>query len=227
MNELSALLFMLGNLVRLMKDIPSTEDSWMDYDSQEGEHPNEVHLQIRGMPFRWKIINALFILLPKLFLWKATAECGIIFLMETATISDAIVNCTALVFILNTDELIFSTVSSDYTKHMMERLAGYPIVASEMEVDLDDEASVLAASNMNSFLSRRTLIIRAPLVVAVWAILVMKYYLTMCKRGEDGTWISISAYTPLSTDLSFFELMLPSLFGVPHEKEPYWTMPGN
>eukprot|EP00913_Durusdinium_trenchii_P002920 g2707.t1 len=72
----------------------------------EEEMLDSIDLKIAGMPLMWKVINAVCILLPKILVWKLTVQTGITFLMETASISDLVVNSIALTFILSIDEMI-------------------------------------------------------------------------------------------------------------------------
>merc|ERR1719231_1677099 len=60
-------------------------------------------------------------------LWKLTADSGILFLMETPAIQDLIVNSTALAFILNIDELLFATITTEKTRYMLSNLEGFEI----------------------------------------------------------------------------------------------------
>merc|ERR1712070_376786 len=66
----------------------------------------DVRIKIAGMPFVWKMVNFVVILIPKVVLWKLTAEVGVMSLMETSDIDNIITNCVSLTFILNIDETV-------------------------------------------------------------------------------------------------------------------------
>merc|ERR1719161_2717950 len=86
---------------------------------------DRVHLKIAGMPLSWKIINAMFVLLPKLLIFKITAETGTNFLMETAGIDDLIVNSVALGFILNIDEMLFDHIMTWEERKMLDEVEDF------------------------------------------------------------------------------------------------------
>jgi hypothetical protein len=79
------------------------------------------------MPFRWKLINLCFVVLPKVYIWLLMVDIGTLFLMETAGIEDMIMNAVALSFILSIDELICSGLFSDTSKHMLETIEPLPL----------------------------------------------------------------------------------------------------
>merc|ERR1711939_311492 len=87
---------------------PTDAGLWLKYDRrQEGS----LVVQVAGMPLTWKVINFLFVLLPKVVIFKSTAETGTTFLMESAGIADVIVNAVALTFVIGISQLAFSTFS--------------------------------------------------------------------------------------------------------------------
>jgi hypothetical protein len=208
-----------AEIVRLLWVIPGADDTWID---DEGD---EVHLQIRGMPFGWKVANLVLVVLPKFSLWFYTAWSGTMFLLETSSIEDVIVNSTALAFILSLDETIYSTLSSDTTKYMMENLQGFPLKREAAELDLSDGQEILKNSDINRVLTPKSLIIKAPLVVIIWLVLTRYYYETLCTKSQDGTWVSIPVYAPLSSVFDLASALFPHLFPIPSAQEPYWTMP--
>merc|ERR1712070_692428 len=105
-----------------MWSLPSSNDSWM-YMDDEGQ----TKLCIKGMPLYWKLINVLVVIPPKALLWKFTVRSGTLFLMETAAMQDLIVNSTALGFIMNIDELLFATITSDKVRYMLTIIEPYAI----------------------------------------------------------------------------------------------------
>merc|ERR1719230_203171 len=76
---------------------------------------DEVQVHIAGMTYFWKFVNMILVVMPKLFLWKLTAETGVTILMETAGIDDLITNSVGLTFILGLDELIGSALMREET----------------------------------------------------------------------------------------------------------------
>ncbi|CAJ1388092.1 unnamed protein product [Effrenium voratum] len=91
------------------------------------------------MPLAWKVINAVLILLPKMLVWKLTVQTGVVFLMETASISDLVVNSIALTFILSIDEMICETLTSQSTLSMLARCKDYPLFEKELSHLTDEE----------------------------------------------------------------------------------------
>eukprot|EP00438_Fugacium_kawagutii_P021033 Skav205791 [mRNA] locus=scaffold340:336619:354110:+ [translate_table: standard] len=98
-----------------------------------------IDLRIAGMPLMWKAINAVLILAPKILVWKLTVQTGITFLMETASISDLVVNSIALTFILSIDEMICETLTSQSTLSMLSRCKDYPLFDPEVTQLSDEE----------------------------------------------------------------------------------------
>jgi len=54
---------------------------------------------------------------------------------------------------------------------------------------------------------------------------VADYYSKNCEFSQDGKLVSKPMYYPKSTTMNFLEEILPNLFNVEVEGEPYWTMP--
>merc|ERR1740133_321767 len=73
------------------------------------------------------MINAACICLPKIVLWKLTAETGVGMLMDTASISDIITNSVALTFILGIDELLGTALMSEETLHFVNATEDFPL----------------------------------------------------------------------------------------------------
>merc|ERR1719456_1045051 len=86
-----------------------------------------LKFKVAGMPQRWKVVNYLAIVIPKLMLWVFTVNAGIRFLMETAGVVDLILNSVAMGFILEIDELIADRLSNDATKHVMATVEDFPL----------------------------------------------------------------------------------------------------
>jgi hypothetical protein len=210
-----------AQILRLLCVMPSSEDTWIDNEEDEN-----MHIQIRGMPFGWKLANVCSVVLPKYLLWFYTCWSGCMFLLETSTIEDVIVNSTALAFILSIDEMIYTTLSSDNTKFLMSRLQGFPLKKQDNEpLDLTDGEEIFASSDINMFFTRRSLVIKLPLVILIWFVVTGYYYASMCQQYKDGTWVSVPVYLPLSSAFNVMSALLPHFFPNPSADEPYWTMP--
>jgi len=151
------------------------------------------------------------------------------FLMETAGIDNTIINSTALVFILNIDELIFETVTTVQTRHMMSEVLAYtvpkpPDQSRDVRDSEETEENLIERSGakrwtMNMFPRKLSL------CTVLWLVLLVSYYFGSCQPSPDGTLVSQPMYAPISTDYSHFSALFPFLFPVEHQEDPYWTMP--
>merc|ERR1719253_728515 len=88
---------------------------------------------VAGMDMKWKVINFVIVVVPKTFIWVTLVSTGIDFLMETPGITDLVVNCIALTFILDIDEAVFQKLSTISSKHMMENLEDLDLYDIEEE----------------------------------------------------------------------------------------------
>merc|ERR1719203_2275708 len=62
--------------------------------------------------------------------------------METAGIVDLVVNCMALTFVLDIDEMCFNRLATAATKHMLEELEDLPLFDVQMEEGMTDQQVV-------------------------------------------------------------------------------------
>lgn len=252
MNELT----LIYNLVLLLWTIPTRADSWIYMDNDEfevdGNEENEIdednlRLRVAGMPACWKLINVMTILLPKILLWYLTAEAGVAFLMETAAMSDMIINAVGLVFILQIDESICANLMSPATNKLMSECRDYEPEETDKLVKEGTEGSELSPED--SALSREDSKASIPAVEAVhqhyhqlefmelvallpWrlmmtitmtAVFVCEYYMRHCTWEKDGGWFaSRPARLPKSTSFSIANVFFPMWFPVPREEEPFW-----
>lgn len=208
-------------MLKLLYSLPPREESWVS-ENAEGE----AVLTVKGMPWRWKFINFVFVLGPRFILWAFTARTGMLFLMETATIENTIVNTTALCFILDIDELLFEVFSTDLTKYMLDILEGFRIPGKSTTISRSlsrEEEDYLEESSMNHWLSSQLIPWNALQAAGIFVFFYWLYYNSHCVKSEDGTYVSISMYTPKSTDFSDISAFLPQLFPIESEKTPYWT----
>mmetsp|Transcript_1456 Transcript_1456/g.4952 ORF Transcript_1456/g.4952 Transcript_1456/m.4952 type:complete len:473 (-) Transcript_1456:189-1607(-) len=230
----------LGYLLFL---IPSEESYWIRYETPEWadkEHAKAVHgwgeldlvkFQIRGMPRKWKILNLMCVLIPKIFLWFVVTSAGFRFLMETAGIVDLVVNAMALTFVLSIDEMIIDRFGTVATKHMMEHLEAWPL----FDTDEEDNESMEEAyerhqhEDSKSFCSDIKLLLlllpkRLLFVILLLVTFTLKYYVANCTYSEDGYWISKDMYLPKRVRWDALSLFMGH--GDDLEAEPFWTMPG-
>merc|ERR1712130_52922 len=82
------------------------------------------------MPFFWKIVNALFVFIPKLFIWRKTMTVGVTFLLETSSIADLVANTMGLTFVLGMDELICTILMSPRTRYIIFHVEPYPLFST-------------------------------------------------------------------------------------------------
>lgn len=181
------------------------------------------------MPLVWKVINFILVLVPRFMLWQFTCRTGMLFLIETAGIENTIVNATALCFILDIDELIFSVYSTDFTKHILTHLEGYRIpkkthsyktVSGALSREEDDP---IEASDMNRYLSKALVPWMVIQSLTIWLYFHWVYYSSHCFQSSDGTYVSNAMYLPTSTVYSHLSAFAPQMFPIPASEEPYWT----
>eukprot|EP00441_Pelagodinium_beii_P041220 CAMPEP_0197637248 /NCGR_PEP_ID=MMETSP1338-20131121/12532_1 /TAXON_ID=43686 ORGANISM="Pelagodinium beii, Strain RCC1491" /NCGR_SAMPLE_ID=MMETSP1338 /ASSEMBLY_ACC=CAM_ASM_000754 /LENGTH=353 /DNA_ID=CAMNT_0043209645 /DNA_START=86 /DNA_END=1147 /DNA_ORIENTATION=+ len=233
------------NMVKVFIDTPNKAECWVDYEEPtwaDKEHAKAIHgwteldlvtVRVAGMPLAWKIFNVIVVLLPKMFLWKITAEAGTLFLMETSGIADIIVNSVALSFILQIDELLCNELMSDTTRNMLEKLEEYHIEANASEPDFetmaDDELYAQNEEQIKQCWGWREILELFPLqlvlvILFTW-FCVERYYAKHCASDDAGARVSQSMRLPLGTDFSLLNAFLPHFFPVPREEDPFWVMP--
>jgi len=211
-------------LVKLLWYVPSRADNWVGDPDDDN-----LTLRVSGMPFKWKVINVLTVVLPKFMLWQFITRTGMIFLIETASIQDTIVNTTALGFILNIDELLFDVFSTPQTKEMLNVLEGLRIEEDSGETDFtaapseDQEEVIIQQSGLDRCGGKSAVPWLAVVVVVIWSYFLSVYYLVHCHKSADGTYVSNPMYLPINTDYSHLSAFLPQLFPIPSESTPYWT----
>merc|ERR1712232_1259145 len=100
-----------------------------------------VKFKVAGMPLTWKLINVVFVAIPKLFVWINLCSTGFHFLMETSAIVEVIVNSVACKFILDLDEMILSHLATTATRYIIHNLEPIELFdRSEHENETEDEA---------------------------------------------------------------------------------------
>lgn len=232
------------NMVFLLANIPTAPEKWIRYEKPgwgDKDHAKSVHawreldlvkFGVAGMPFWWKIVNLLFVCIPKLSIWLVLAISGNYFLMETAGIVDVVMNSVALTFILNIDEMIFATFTTVAVKHMMARMEDYELFNVEAEEnETEDEAlhrfcrEEFGSRSWGTFF-RRLNPKRLLYVLAAMAVFNIQYYLANCDRQPDGSWLSKPLYMPANVSFNPVAWLFPyKALGWHEASEPSWTMP--
>jgi len=228
----------------LLIHIPTAPQKWIRYEKPdwgEKDHVKSVHawreldlvkFGVAGMPAKWKVANFLFIVVPKFLIWVVLAVSGNYFLMETAGITDVIMNSVALTFILNIDEMIFACFTTVSVRHIMSRMEEYELFSVEAEeAETDDE--VLHRFHREEFgpgswciFLKRLNPKRLINVVIFMAIFNISYYYASCEQRADGSWTSKPIYMPTNVTFNPVAWVLPiPAFGWHQSSEPSWTMP--
>merc|ERR1712129_532017 len=183
-----------------------------------------------GMSLFWKTINIIFVFVPKMLLWKITAEAGVTFLMETASIEDIIVDSVALTFVLNIDEMFFELMS-EAAKIMLECHEELKFFDEEKEEDLPEEDIMkehcqhqhLRYWRFTDSLALFPVKLVVVFLLTLW--FVAHYYLQRCNYQGDGHWVSKTMYLPKSIDFSILSAYFSSFFPNPSLDEPFWQIP--
>jgi len=241
----------IKDMVMLLWYVPTRGDSWVHVDeddpqpeqttpeeedakaSKEAESWDEsVKITIAGMPRLWKIFTVIFILVPKVCIWKLTAETGVVFLMETAAIDDLIVNSVALTFILAIDEMMNEILSSEITVDMLSRCEEYSLynkkrVSSMSKQEILKEFGGEENIGRISVLEAIQAVVPAKLlgVVGLTVYFVFNYYRTHCRYAGGLHWWPEELHLPYGMDFNLLNAMLPSLFPLAKKNDPIWQMP--
>jgi len=230
----------------LLFKVPTASESWMTYEVPACESKERVKqllgcseldfvkFRVAGMPMKWKLINVVFVLLPKLYLWLLAIDIGTVFLMETAAIEDMIINAVALGFILDIDELICLSLMSETSKHILTNTAE-PVYYDIESMENASPRLVFELHQKNKRWSWcgfelwwRVVPGRLVVIVMTTAFFISKYYSENCMHQDDGSWVAKDVNRPLSDKLAFASFIFgpfPTLFPVLTQEESVWTMP--
>mmetsp|Transcript_55449 Transcript_55449/g.164854 ORF Transcript_55449/g.164854 Transcript_55449/m.164854 type:complete len:546 (+) Transcript_55449:100-1737(+) len=243
-------LFMMGVVADLCASVelgvmimfvPSSEDLWLSYETPDWAEKDMakivkdwgeldlIRFQVAGMPLCWKVVNIIFVMVPKFLLWYSVTSAGFRFLMETNDIMDQIVNAMALTFILDIDELIVDRFATVATKHMMQNLEGFPLFDAEAEDSETPEEAYKRLSQRElapwTFQDIGLYWVFIPqklaTTIVLMCIFLYKYYYTYCYREEDGTWVSKDLHTP---DGVFWDPLSLFFIGMNSESESVWSL---
>lgn len=228
-------------LARTLLNVPTQAEAWVAYEPPTWAKKEEVKLikdlgeldmvkfKVAGIPLYWKVINFVFIMLPKTLLWYALVKSGVHYLMETAGIVDVIVNAMALTFVLEVDELVFNRFTTGLTKHIMSNIEDLPnFETSEEEQQTEEEAlekfRETEIGYARCYGMRMVVPWRVLQVAALQLLFVADYYFSNCVRLEDGSVVSKPMHVP--ADMVFRPMHW--MFGIETNlvKDAFWVMPG-
>lgn len=231
------------DIVYMMYLVPSKAESWISYHMptwaektsvkkiRDWAEVDLVKLKVAGIPRCWKVINIIFLAVPKFLLWRATATAGTTFLMETASIADMVVNSMALTFILTIDEMLDEHWTIASVQYMVDKLEPWSLMADEVDEGHLSEAEMCRLHkeyemtgvplNIDILIPRRVII-----TLAVTAYFLYDYYTRQCQTNADGSWVSKSMYMPqMSSPYTVLNFLFPFFKPMATEDKPYWTMP--
>lgn len=231
------------SLMNLLWAVPSKPEKWLSYTTPEFHEDKEeakkvhgwteldlVEFHVCGMPNTWKAVNLVIIAVPKLVIWAVLVSSGFHFLMETATITNLIVNSMALAFILSIDEMIFEAFSTVAVKHMMEKLTDHVLFEAESE-EIESEDDVLQRYTSTELGSQRVFSCYKWIIPRrlIFCLLLMggfywKYYAVNCILMPDGSWVSQPLLQPEGVGYNFFGFLVPSSLKYA-DTGPLWSMP--
>lgn len=187
-------------------------------------------IRLAGMSIGWKFVNLVVVWIPKVLLWKLTAEAGIVFLMETSTISEIIINSVALTFVLRVDEMFFELMS-DSIRCMLtihEEIKDY----DEFHEESMSEADIMekhCEKQRLRYWSIKDWITLLPFglvsVSGLTVVFICQYYYQRCQYAGGGHFVSQAMHLPKSTVFSIFSAFFRSIFPNPSLEQPYWSMP--
>jgi len=127
---------------------------------------DHVTFKCNGVTVSWKLFSWLM-LVGRSVIVVQTFWNGLNFLMNTGGIVDQILNSLALIFIIDLDRLMFTTLARGITKDIMQRLE--PLRVKPMPGDLEKELKQRRKSELDwgfcSFLKNFVLINRSTLVL--------------------------------------------------------------
>merc|ERR1711972_254373 len=233
------------SLLTLLHRVPTSDAKWLSYEVPKWgakssvktvkgwQEINLVKFRIAGMPMAWKLVNLVFIVLPKLLVWYTVASLGCEFIMETAGIVRAVLNSMALTFVLSMDELVFDVLTTCMAKHIMNDLEPYTEPEDDEGEDKTED-EVLQQYYVSEVAQRdwvRFFCMLPPKrllrVLGLVMLFLGKYYMMNCQFESDGSWVSIPMFLP-RVDFTFnlFEFLIGGVNSVDRAEEtPYWRMP--
>eukprot|EP00929_Paragymnodinium_shiwhaense_P095210 TRINITY_DN5620_c0_g1_i1.p1 TRINITY_DN5620_c0_g1~~TRINITY_DN5620_c0_g1_i1.p1 ORF type:complete len:616 (+),score=141.78 TRINITY_DN5620_c0_g1_i1:79-1926(+) len=229
-------LYLNIRMLKLIYYVPTADETWLELVEEDDDLDylqswlDAATIKVAGMTPFWKIINIIVVFLPKMLLWKITAEAGVTFLMETASIEDLIVNSVALTFVLNIDEMMFELMC-EASKMMLTSCNDLSLFDEAIEQEMEEE-EIIELYHKGQELKHFSLsdlmgTLPAKLLVAMILTFgfVFEYYLIHCDYQGHGRWFSKPMYQPTDTNIGLINAFFPSLYPWETTNEPFWTMP--
>lgn len=234
-------------MVRMLRFIPSAAEPWIAYEPPNWPEGKEkakemlgqsemdfVRISVKGMPLHWKLLNAVFVVFPKLVLWILLAIGGGIFLMETADIQSVIMNSMALSFLLNIDELLAGRLCTKATQTIMEKIKQFDLYDLSNEEGLSDQEIIESFDNQSrqwSLCNRQLLKMLIPkrllVILFLTFIVYLAYFERFCEYRGDGSYVSEPLYP--AQEVQKFGLWIIRWAIAPETIErvqmPIWEMP--
>jgi len=232
LKETMAMIFLLGHVpteagLWIQYEIPTWADKAYSNKVHGWSELDLVHFKVARMPLCWKIFTAFVVLLPKVFVWYTLVCSGVHFLMETSGIIDLIVNSVALKFVLDLDAIVYEHLTTEATRHIMNRVEPLPLFDEAEDEILTSEEVQIEYYKQESTLGH-TLGLMVPkrlvMIAIAMCIFMGKYYWQNCITLEDGSIVSTPMYplTPYTKNSVVGLLLNLKETG---SDTPFWTMP--
>mmetsp|Transcript_59829 Transcript_59829/g.175535 ORF Transcript_59829/g.175535 Transcript_59829/m.175535 type:complete len:474 (+) Transcript_59829:171-1592(+) len=239
-------LWQVFGMIKTLWSVPSKAEPWIEYAVPEWADKHKakavhdwkefdlVRLKVAGMPRIWKLINVIVVLWPKMMIWKITSEVGITFLMETTSMDAVIVNATALIFVLNLDEIICMELMPREVALLLSKVEPKEIESAEIEA-LQEELETIGDDELLAqfdneehysegichFLQDSVPVKLVVVTVLTW-LFVHNYYWTHCFRNEQGGWVSVECHLPTGVSFLPQNAFFPKIFPLQKVPEAYW-----
>jgi hypothetical protein len=234
-------------LIMMLIQVPTAAEPWINYDPPRWTKERQkaksllgkteldlVIFSVRGMPAHWKIVNLVFVIVPKFFIWFLLATSGGIFLMETAAIQDVILNSVAMSFVLQVDEMLAARLCTHATKTVMSRLQPF-LCFDYQEENMSDEAALNiyeSTQQQQTAFNAKLMVLVVPkrliFIILITTVVYIGYFWRFCIRTADGSLISEPIYAPKDLEkIGTFPvrwMFAPST--VERHSPATWTMPG-
>jgi len=235
-------------MAQLIWKIPTRAEPWIEPKVDEQDESahllgaiDEVRITIAGMPFIWKVINMVMVVIPKFFLWRLTAGTGITVLMETSGIDDIITNSVRLTFILSLDELIGLALLPEETLNFVQATETFALFDRTTSC-VGDMAKLEPEELLRVYGEKQFGICSWGLVdiiglfppklimsIVATAIFVWEYYHKHCivNKDDDHRLISRTVYLPATSEFGWLNAFWPSMWPIELSETPAWQMPAS
>jgi len=230
----------IRDLAYFIWKVPTEEGLWVEFDSEAPPPEDDPHgekelenikFKVTGVPLRWKFLITIFVLMPRIFIWRMLSLAGVHFLMETAAMVDQIVNTTALSFVLGSDELIHERLTTAATKQIVSSVEDYKCYEHKKRSNQElltsyrdhELAPLLSTTARHQFpMLPRKLMWTMYLMIVFY----LEYYHHNCTSMEDGSSVSVPVALPPNSHMTM-PTFFPKFFSVmPHNPNtPFWAMP--